>query len=331
MTPDTVSMAEAGSGDGAQVAGSLKDTPVAVPAGAAEVSQNLAATGSDAAPTVSVDDVANDTAVDHAVDGGQADQEKTDDKEVEMAGEGVAVAAAAVVPDGFPDMITTATDQVATIGTLVSGMNVEDSTPSLSAVVATAGDQAQVTLDDVRAEVALVTPEEETEPERPGSASDSSVEERDAGLSATAVDGACGAGEATPVSIESACVGVEQTVEELAGDDTAPAEVDSARPAGDGTAWSSEGAETVEPVASQLSSLVVDDVPEVEAAASIPEKTSANAVSVLLPVYFEVSQIYIRNRVVLCPPPPLVSVAAIIEVGKNTTWNRFCSFTSFPR
>lgn len=148
--------------------------------------------------------------------------------------------------------------------------------------------------------------------------SDSSVEEEDAGVPAADTDDESGAGEAMTVSTESTGADVEQTVKRLVADDMAPAEIDSGSPAGDGTAWSSEGAETVEPVASQLSSSIVDKVSEVEAAASITEDPSANAVSVVQPGDHR----SMRNRSIRSSPLLLSRSLAILELQENASCDR---------
>lgn len=274
MTPDTASMAEVGSGEGAQVAIPLEAMSVEVQNGALDISQDLTATESDGVLLPASANFAVADTVDYAVDVRQAQQEKAEDREVETAGEGVGVATVAAVPDA----IDTATDQLTPIGASVPDTDVGCSTPSLSAGFAAAGDQVSATLDDVWAEDAPVTREEEAVPERPGSAGDGSVEEGDSAGPGAAIDGESVASEAMPALTESAGVDVEQAAR--VSDDTAIAEVDMVSPAGDRTAWSSEGAENADPASSQLPSLVMHEAPEVEGAASNAKNPSANAVSV---------------------------------------------------
>ena len=270
----------------------LEATPVVVQAGALDVSGNLAATGSDKALPASVD-VAVADAVDGVVDFETTEQEKTDDEEVDATGGEPVVATAAAVPDAVPDVIDTATDQLAAISAPVSRMDAEESTPSVSVDVPAAENEVSATLDDVQSEAEPVAPEEEPGPDRGASTSDGLVGEEGAAVPAAVEDIETGAGDALRVSTELADVGVEQAVEGLVGDDVAAAEVDTASPAGDDTAGSSEDAGSAEAVATALSSLVED-----QAAASPVEDACANEVGAVCPRRDK----SLRNRVMRsCP------------------------------
>ena len=269
VTPEAVSTAEAGSEEGAQVVAPLEATLVAVQADVSEGAEDIAATGSGGAFPASVGDVVTNF-VDGAVDVGTTEQEKTDGEEVDMAGEGPIVPTAAAVPDAVPDVVDTATE-CAAIGAPMSAMGCEDSPPSVSVGVAAAGDEVSATLKNVQAEVEPVASAEEPETARSVSISDGLVEEDGAAVLAAATDGETGAGEALPVSTKLAVVDVERATDGLVGGDVTT-------PAGDDTAGSVEGAGSAEAVATALSSLVVEEVPEVEAAASLMENESADVV-----------------------------------------------------
>ena len=273
MAPDEVSTAEAGSEEGAQVVAASEATPVIVGVVSSEVTEDLAAaTVSEKALVVSVDEAVADS-IDGAVDVETTEQEKTADEEVDMAGEAAVVAtAAAVLVSGAIDP---ATEQCAAIDAPEPAMGCEDSTPSVSVGVATADNEVSATLDDVQIEVEPVVPEEPGL-DRGASASDCLVGEEGPAVSIAATDSETRAGDALLVSAELADVDVEQATEGHAGDDMASAEVDTGVHAGDDTAGSSEGAGSAAPVATELLSLVVDEVPEVGAPVSLVEDASAD-------------------------------------------------------
>lgn len=237
---------------------------------------------------------------------------------VGIAGGGPVAATVAAVPEPVSDAIETAAGQRVTTIAPVPGAGIEGSTyllslgsstlvPDLSFSASPAdqmtddepdevagaaaaadveqavGDEASVTLDGVQTEIEPVMLEADVETEQRVSTSEGLVAEEGVVVSAAATDDESGAGKATPVSIESAGEDVEQTAEELASDDMAPAEVDSANPAGASEAVPSESAGGVESVTIQHPPSVVDQVPEVETAASIVEDPSANAVRVVQP------------------------------------------------
>lgn len=269
MRPDAVSMAEASSEDGVREAGPSEVRLVAVQDGAPDVSQELVATGPDGAPPTSVG-VVFAGAADVAVDGEITEDEATGYKEEEMPGGGPDAIAAAAAPEPYSDVIETVADQLELKGAPMSGGGFEGSTLPLSVGCATVGDEVSATPQHVQTGV-----------EQPVSASEDLKEAEGAVVSASATDEASGAGEAMPMSTVSVGVEVEQTAEELAGDDTAPAAVDTATPTGDEVPASSESSEGVEPVETQLSSLVVDGLPEIEAVASIVDIPSANTIAMV--------------------------------------------------
>lgn len=263
-------MTDDGSKKRTQVAEPSCAVPVPVQDTAPEVSKDLAAATPGVALLAPVD--------------GCTREQKSGEGGVKMAGApSPAVATVGAVPDAVSDAIEGMIDQPALIDTPLSGVGVEESTSSLSAGVASAGDDVSATMDGAHAEAERVTLGAEAEPERPVSASMAFLEDG-VGVPAAATDGVSTASEAIPVFTESASVEVEQTVEEVVSDDAPPAEKDMARPAGTDTAGSSEGAGSVEPFTTPLSSVVVGQVPEVEAAAMKVEDSSANEVSVVRPL-----------------------------------------------
>ena len=216
-----------------------------------------------------------------AENGGTTELDNEDDTEVEMAGEIPVVAvldapfaapvSGEVVEDSTSPLSTGTTPLVhglsssASMADVMSGNEpVEAMEAPVDALEQVGGDELPVTLD-VQAAVAQVVPEGETEPEQFVSTSEALVAEEGAGVSAAAGDEQCGIGTATSLSIELADVEVNQTAEALASDDMAPAEVDSTSPAGVGMAVPSASAGGVESVATQLPSLAVDEVPDVDA------------------------------------------------------------------
>lgn len=251
--PDAASMAELRSEDGLQVADPWVALPPAVQDGAPEVSQGLAAAGSDEALPAFMDGDVTDAA-DSAVDGERREQH---DKEVTMAGGGAVAATVAAVHEPLSDTIETVADELPRTSAPVSGAGIEGRislpsavsailVPDLSssasmadqmsggepaevvgavaaAVEQAAEDQESGTVNDVQAEVKPVALEGETEPEQPVSASEA-LGENNAVPPAAATDGVSGAGEVMPVSTGSAGVEARQTMEALASDDAAPAE-----------------------------------------------------------------------------------------------------------
>lgn len=303
MRPEPLSVSEASPENGAPVAEPWVAMPATVQDSAPEVPQDLAAAGSDEALLASVDGDATD-AVGGAVDGERSDEENQDDKEATMAGEGpvsdaieevTGEPAPTVVPvsggDGegssspLPMGATTLVQSLSSPvcpGDHMPDMDPVSSLEASAAVEHLTGDEVPVTLNDVRVEVERVTPEAGTKSEHPGLAGEALVQE-DAVVSAVATDGESGAGGVMPPLTEVAGVQVEQAAGELGRYDTVLAEVDTASPAGDDTADSSDCAGSVEPVATQTTSLVVEGVPEVEAATSIVEDPSTTAVSIIRP------------------------------------------------
>lgn len=119
-------------------------------------------------------------------------------------------------------------------------------------------DEMSTTLIDVQTDVEPVAPED-TEPERAVSNSEPLVEGGEAAVPAVATDEEPGAGEAMPISTESTGVGIEKMVKELVTDDAALAGVGTASPADSDTPGSSDGTKALAPIATQLSSAVVDE------------------------------------------------------------------------
>eukprot|EP00752_Nemacystus_decipiens_P015849 g14159.t1 len=259
-----------------------------------EFAGELLATGSNVALPASVDD-------------GQTEQEKADNEEVVMAGEGLVIATAADIPAAVPDATGTATDKLAAIDAPVSGVGVEDSTTvSIS--------------KGVHAEVEPMVLGAQTQPEQRVVDGKVLVEENSSTFLAAATDGESGAGEAIPVSTEPARAEAEQLVEELVGEEPASAEVDTVYPAGADTLRSSERAGGVEPAATQLASLVVDEAPAVEAAASIVEDSSANAATSDSPIKSLVESAAADNTPVdagpeTAPTQPVLVTEAPVEGG----------------
>eukprot|EP00903_Cladosiphon_okamuranus_P020150 g18499.t1 len=304
-----VPMTEGRSGDWVHVVESPVSTTVTGEATMPELVQELADTGSNAAVSAPVDVGVVEIA--DAVDGGTTEEDNEDGTEVKMAGGMPVATTEASVPDVVSRAMEAVTDELSPTAAPVSSEIVEDSSLPLymgsntflhglssstsvadqmsgsdqvevpgapaAEVEQAAGDEESVTLD-IHAAAGLVIPEEKTETEQRVAAGEALVAEEGAVVSAAATDDEFDGGKAVPVSMQSADVDGEQTAEELGRDEMALAKVDSASPAGTGTAIPSDSAGEMEPVATQLSSLVADKVPEVQAAAWNVED-SANAMT----------------------------------------------------